>query len=63
MGLMSSTPAAGPPGPLGADQIHTPEWAREKIDSNPTVYFDIAVDEYPLGRIEMHLAAHVAPKT
>ncbi len=51
------------PRELGADNVSAPNWAKELSASNPVVYFDMAVDGNPIGRIEMTLAKDVVPKT
>jgi peptidylprolyl isomerase len=48
---------------LEAETSEGPSWARELSKSNPVVFFDITVDDQPLGRIEMTLAKDMVPKT
>ncbi|MGH0135003.1 UNVERIFIED_CONTAM: hypothetical protein FKN15_006378 [Acipenser sinensis] len=33
------------------------------MESNPVVYFDISLDDEPIGRITMELFSHIVPKT
>ncbi|XP_041127453.1 ranBP2-like and GRIP domain-containing protein 4 isoform X4 [Polyodon spathula] len=33
------------------------------MESNPVVYFDISLDDEPMGRITMELFSHIVPKT
>jgi hypothetical protein len=61
MGLLSSKPT-GPPVVSPNDEIKIPEWAT-KLKSKSIVYLDIAIGEYPAGRIEITLADDVVPKT
>lgn len=48
---------------LGPDQVTPPSWAAQRPPNCPKVFFDIAVGGEKVGRIEMTLAADVAPKT
>ena len=45
--------------PLGPDSVQTPSWASRLDGSCPVVYFDIAIDDQPVGRIEMTLASNI----
>mmetsp|Transcript_1040 Transcript_1040/g.2200 ORF Transcript_1040/g.2200 Transcript_1040/m.2200 type:complete len:200 (+) Transcript_1040:83-682(+) len=48
---------------VGEDFDATPPWAAQRSSTNPVVFFDVAAGSKPLGRIEMSLAADVAPRT
>mmetsp|Transcript_1117 Transcript_1117/g.2310 ORF Transcript_1117/g.2310 Transcript_1117/m.2310 type:complete len:200 (+) Transcript_1117:23-622(+) len=60
MGLGNSKP---PVVEIGVDNVVPPSWAAQRPEGNPTVFFDMSADGKPLGRIEMSLAADVAPRT
>ena len=49
--------------PLGADWFDLPPWASQLSANNPKVFFDIAIDNQPAGRIEITLANDICPKT
>nr|XP_055072528.1 E3 SUMO-protein ligase RanBP2-like isoform X1 [Misgurnus anguillicaudatus] len=46
-----------------ADSSQMSVAARHSRDDNPVVFFSIAVDDEPVGRITMELFSHIVPKT
>ena len=44
---------------LGPDSVETPPWASRLGREAPVVFFDIAIDDKPVGRIEMTLASSI----
>ena len=38
------------------DKLEVPEWAAKRPSSNPKVYFDLAIGDAKIGRVEMTLA-------
>ena len=38
------------------DRLDVPEWAAKRSPSNPKVYFDLAIGDAKIGRVEMTLA-------
>lgn len=55
MGLGDSKPV-GPPVIDPVDKLEPPSWAAKRPATNPKVFFDIAVGDAVIGRIEMTLA-------
>lgn len=53
MGGNSSAPMDPPA--LGADNVHIPSWA-SRVEKGAVVFFDIAINDQPYGRIEITLA-------
>jgi cyclophilin family peptidyl-prolyl cis-trans isomerase len=49
--------------PLGPDNVVLPPWADRLNAKNPVVFFDISIDNQPIGRIEMTLAEDIVPRT
>ena len=44
---------------LGPDSVVSPNWASRLSGDAPVVFFDIAIDDKPVGRIEMTLASSI----
>ena len=38
------------------DKLHVPDWAAKRPSTNPVVYFDLAIGDAKIGRVEMTLA-------
>ena len=49
--------------PLGPDWFDFPPWASQLSANNPKVFLDIAIDNQPVGRIEITLANDICPIT
>jgi hypothetical protein len=66
MGLGDSkpfNPKKGPPVVDAVDRLDPPSWAARRPSTNVKVFFDIAVGDATIGRIEMTLANDIVPKT
>ena len=44
---------------LGPDSVTSPPWASRLGGDAPVVFFDVAIDDQPVGRIEMTLASSI----